>query len=113
MILTTQQAVIMARDIFAARSADPRLTPAHRVRCTDAVAACDLLLTRLRADGTLANNQRASNYETFKEKVLTMNAVDLAHPDFSPPELYNAIDLLDYVAEALRDGRGSFEIVLT
>jgi hypothetical protein len=113
MILSTQQALIMARDIFAARVTDPRIASEHQTVFADTVSQLNAVIGMLRPDGTIANAaQKVSAYEESKQRVQLLNTIEAVYLTLPPGDLYNAMDLLDVTAESLRDGIGTVEIVL-
>lgn len=118
-MMTVTAAVTLARNILQARTVDPRIVPLERAQCSESVTLLNGILSNLRADHTLPQNRRNAAYNDIRSRIQGMNSVDRAHPELAASEMYNAIDIMDYLcprdtndASALRDGLPTIEITL-
>ena len=89
--------------------ADSRLGANERALAGELVQADQLALNALRADHTVAPGQRQARYQNILDKVFALEVVDKAHAgEFTVAELYDAMDLSQDAAVAIRDGVPTF-----
>lgn len=111
--LTVRDGLTAARTILVARSTDPRFSGAEQAQCSECAGACQNAIDLLRADNTIAPNRRNQQYTVIKDRLhATTSVLDAHDAELTAPEFYNALDLMDYAAEAILEGAPTFTIQL-
>lgn len=87
---------------------DVRLTAAQQALVGELRQADQQALNVLRADNTLQPNQRNARAQNIEDKVFAAETVEQAHAELGVDELYNARDLSQDAAMAIRLGGPTF-----
>jgi hypothetical protein len=87
---------------------DPRLVASQRALVGELRQADQQALNVLRADNTIQPGQRNARAQQIEDKVFAAEVIERAHTDLGVDELYNARDLSQDAAVAIRAGLASF-----
>lgn len=87
---------------------DPRLGGAEQALVGELSQVDTLALNALRADGTISPGQRTARAQAIEDKVFALDAVEYAHATLPVDSLYNAKDLSQDAARAIRLGLPTF-----
>lgn len=103
-----REALTAANQRLTPLQTDVRLSSAEQALCGELLQANTLAINALRADDTIAQGQRVARAQQIEDKVFASDTVEHAHQELSVDTLYNAKDLSQDAAGAIRIGSPTF-----
>jgi hypothetical protein len=108
-IFTVRVALEGALVRLALLETDLRLDAAERALVSELIQADTLALNALRADDMIVPGQRTARAQQIEDKVFALDTVETAHDaEIGIDAFYNALDLSQDAARAIRDGLPTF-----
>lgn len=106
---STRQALLDANTRLTLLQTDPRLDSAGQALAGELIQANTLAINAMNAQDIIPGGQRSARAQQIEDKVFANATVQRAHnADISIDEYYNALDLSQDAAGAIRIGSGTF-----